>query len=118
MSRGRSVDDVLADAERLLKVWAENPEFALVGVTQESLRAMIDDLRATSASVDDTRMKLMKLTNDQSDKADAVYAIVTRGRTAGRGYFGPNSSQYEQLGGTRSSEKKGGGGSGGKKKTE
>jgi|SRR5205085_12524392 len=117
MSRGKSIDDVLADAERLLRVWAENPEFALSGVTRESLQAMVDDLRSKSTDLDALRMRLTQLVNDANDKADAVNQIVTRGRTAGRGYFGPNSSQYEQLGGTRSSEKKSKG-SGGKKKTE
>lgn len=117
MSRGKSLDKVLADAERLLRVWGENPDFALAGVTREGLQAMVDDLRATNKDVDDTRSKLTRLVNESNDKADAVNQVVTRGRTAGRGYFGPNSSQYEQLGGKRSSEHKPDG-SGGKKKTE
>jgi len=106
MARGKSIDEVLADAEKLLRVWADNPEFALSGVTLVSLQAMVDDLRAKRTQVETTRTQLTKEVNDANDSADAVNAIVTRGRASGRGYFGPNSSQYEQLGGTRTSEKK------------
>jgi hypothetical protein len=106
MTRGKTIDDILAEAERLLRVWAANPDFALAGVTQVSLQAMVDDLRAKRTQVETTRTQLTKQVNEANDSADAVNAIVTRARTAGRGYFGPDSSQYEQLGGTRESEKK------------
>ncbi|MDT5121133.1 MAG: hypothetical protein QOC96_615 [Acidobacteriota bacterium] len=106
MTRGKTIDDILANAEKLLRVWAANPDFALAGVTLVSLQAMVDDLRAKRTQVETTRTQLTKEVNEANDSADAVNAIVTRARTAGRGYFGPDSSQYEQLGGTRDSEKK------------
>ena len=44
--------------------------------------------------------------NQRDDQAYNLNQLVTRARSGFRAVYGPDSSQYEQAGGTRSSERK------------
>ena len=51
-------------------------------------------------------LELTPLRNQRDDLALQLNEVCTRARSGMKGYFGPNSSQYEQAGGTRASERK------------
>jgi hypothetical protein len=67
---------------------------------------MIRDLRANRDQTQQLRTQLTALVNDTNAGGDAVANIITRARSGFRAIFGPDSTQYEQAGGTRASERK------------
>lgn len=106
MPKSKTVDAVLAEAEQIARVWTDNPAFALSGVTLAQFQTMISELRAQQGETEDLRTRLTAALNETNTKSQAVTEIATRARTGIRGYFGPDSTQYEQAGGTRRSERK------------
>jgi hypothetical protein len=110
-----SIDSVLAECERIARVWADNPTFTLGEVTLQSFQTMITDAREKKDQVEDLRMQLTGKTNDLGAKAATLASVRTRALSGFRAIYGPNSKQYEQAGGTPTSERrrpsrKGGGG--------
>lgn len=106
MTRGRTIDDVLRDSEQIARVWEANPTFLMSDVTRASVQTMIDELRQARAQTEDLRTQLTQKVNTANEKASALSSVVTRARAGIKGFFGPDSSQYEQAGGTRTSERK------------
>lgn len=106
MPRGKSLDEIVADGEQIVRAWEANPTFALGEVTLAGLRTMIGDLRETRTQTDELRTQLTRLVNDTNGKADELNTVVTRARSGFRAVYGPDSTQYEQAGGTRASERK------------
>jgi uncharacterized phage infection (PIP) family protein YhgE len=106
MPRGKSIDEVLTESEQIIRVWEANPTFPLGEVTRASMQTMVDNLRAARTQTENLRTQLTQAVNEANSKADDLNAIVTRARSGFRAMYGPDSSQYEQAGGTRASERK------------
>ncbi len=105
-TKGNSFDDIKAQAEQLLRVWNDNDDLALGDLTKAQFKAMVDAFNTTRASVDGMRTQLTKGVNDLNGQATDILGITVRARSVARGQYGPNSTQYDQLGGTRASERK------------
>ena len=118
MPKGKSFDEILSDAERLLRVWNANKKLVLGDdITVVSLQAMVDAFKARRAQTEDLRTQLTRSVNEGGEMANGLSGAYTRGLSGIRAQFGPDSSQYEEAGGTRSSDRKprkpkGSGGSG------
>ncbi|MBP9900748.1 MAG: hypothetical protein V9H26_28695 [Verrucomicrobiota bacterium] len=56
--------------------------------------------------IEDARHELDGLLDNRDDAAAALNGYNTRALSAIRGIFGPESSEYDQAGGTRNSERK------------
>jgi hypothetical protein len=106
MPRKSSIDDVIADGERIIRVWKDNPTFTMGDITLAQLEAKIANLRALRAQVETVRTQLTQLVNQSNDSLVDIGSVTTRARSGFRAFFGPDSSQYEQAGGTRASERK------------
>jgi hypothetical protein len=106
MATKYSFDTVLPESEQIARVWAENPTFALGEVTLASLQSKIRDAQEKRSQVETLRTQLTALTNDLTVQVNELAAITTRARSGFRAFYGPDSTQYEQAGGTRSSERK------------
>lgn len=106
MPRKNSVDEVIADGERIIRVWRENPTFTLGEITLTQLETKITGLRALRGQIETVRTQLTQLVNESNTSLADINNITTRARSGFRAMFGPDSSQYEQAGGTRSSERK------------
>ena len=100
------VDAVLADSERVVRVWTDNPTFTLGEVTLPSLQAKITALRQKRDQLEAVRMQATALTNELNEATAELASINTRARSGVRAVYGPNSTQYEQVGGVRQSERK------------
>ncbi|HEY0004265.1 MAG TPA: hypothetical protein VGB17_05600 [Pyrinomonadaceae bacterium] len=100
------LDAVLSDSEQIARVWTENPTFALGEITLANLQSRITDLREKRDRIEEMRTQLTALTNDLNTQTSDLANINTRARSGFRAVYGPDSSQYEQAGGTRSSERK------------
>jgi hypothetical protein len=99
MPRSKPVDEVLGDAEQIVRVWTDNPTFVLGDLTLTQFQANITNLR-------NLRTQLTAAVNDSSSQTIALSDSITRARGGFRAFFGPDSTQYEQAGGTRRSERK------------
>lgn len=106
MPKNKTIDAILAEAEQIARVWADNPTFSLGELTLTQLQAKIASLRAKRDHVQDLRTQLTAATNDTNTEGDDVNSLITRIRGGIRAVFGPDSNQYEQAGGTRQSERK------------
>ena len=112
-----STESVLADSERLTRVWADNPTFSLGEVTLAGFQAKIAEAKQKREQLEALRMQVTALTNELETRTTELASIRTRALSGFRAVFGPDSTQYEQAGGTRQSEirrstRKGGTGSG------
>jgi hypothetical protein len=101
-----SFDSVIASGEQIARVWQENPTFTLGEVTLVSLQGKITALRQKHDQAETLRTQLTALKNELSELTAEMASINTRALSGYRATYGPNSSQYEQAGGTRSSERK------------
>lgn len=115
-----STEVVLTECERIARVWTENPSFTLGEVTLEGLEAKIAVVRQKRERLEALRMEETAITNELGTLTSELAKIRTRALSGLRATYGPNSTQYEQGGGTRQSEKrkpsrKGGTGTGGSK---
>jgi hypothetical protein len=106
MPKNKTIDAILAEAEQIARVWANNPTFSLGELTLAQLQAKIASLRAKQTHLQDLRTQVTAATNDTNTEGDDVNALITRVRSGIRAVFGPDSNQYEQAGGTRQSERK------------
>lgn len=99
-------DTVLPESEQIARVWAENPSFALGEITLEKLQTKIKDTQEKRNRIETLRTQLTALTNDLNVQVGELAGITTRARSGFRAVYGPDSTQYEQAGGVRSSERK------------
>jgi hypothetical protein len=100
------LDEVIANAERTVRVWEANSTFSLGELTLVKFKSELDELRTLRAQTEEARRQLTNLSNSTNEKADAVNSNVTRALSGVRAVFGPDSTQYEEAGGTRSSERR------------
>jgi DNA repair ATPase RecN len=106
VARKYSVEAVLADTERIERVWTDNPTFTLGEVTLQNLKDKRAALRQKRDQLESLRMQVVALTNDLNSGAAELETIRTRALSGLRAVYGPNSTQYEQGGGTRTSERR------------
>lgn len=106
MPKGKSFDEIVFDADRLIRVWTDNPDLSLGDVTRTSFEAQIAAFKTKRAAVEDLRTQLTRGVNEVNDEGGTIQSINTRALSGARAQFGPDSSVYEQLGGTRASERK------------
>jgi hypothetical protein len=99
-------DSVLTDSEQIARVWTENPTFAMNDITLAKLQTKITDARQKRDQIETLRTQLTALSNELTQQTNELAGINTRARSGFRAFFGPDSTQYEQAGGTRSSERK------------
>jgi len=103
---GKSFDEILADADQLIRVWTANPTLSLGDVTLPMFQTKVTTFRATRAHTEDLRTQLTQSVNDGNAQADEILDLTVRGRGGAKAQFGPDSTQYEQLGGARASDRK------------
>lgn len=98
--------DALAEAAPIINVWTANPEFQMGDITLAKFKTALDSLKEAQAAVESKRAELAALIMERANHAIEVSTLVTRARSGIRAVYGPNSHQYGQAGGTRTSERK------------
>ena len=103
-------DQILQQLDDVIGVWEENPDFGMgPGVTLEKVKTTRAQLETCLMAVQATNRTLTKQIDDRDDCAKLGNEYAVRARKAIQGYFGPDSTQYAQVGGTRASDRKSGG---------
>ena len=88
--------------EALGKISAELP----ADVSVAEITAKIDDLEGAISALDALNAERTRQVNVKGDKAGALSDYLVHVRTSVKAVCGPDSSEYEMVGGTRSSERK------------
>lgn len=102
----KTVDDLIADLEKILRVFRSKSNFAVGDITEATLGTTITSLRSKSSDLENAKTLVSRLVNElNADMTDAGQ-IQTRGLSGIRAAFGPDSSEYEEAGGVRTSERK------------
>jgi hypothetical protein len=110
MKLSTTPDQILQQLDHVIGVWEENPDFGMgPGVTLEKVKATRVQLETCLMDVQATNRTLTKQIDNRDDCAKLGNEYVVRARKAIQGYFGPDSTQYAQVGGTRQSDRKSGG---------
>jgi hypothetical protein len=98
---------VLSQLDQVISAWEANTDFTMnKDVTLNSLKTLRKQLDDCISAVTDKKTELTGLTNDRNESAWRAAELVTRVRSAFRGFYGPNTKQYEQIGGTRTDARK------------
>ncbi len=79
----------------------EEEEWTRASVTALN-KSITDDIQLRA----DLESQLATVNNRLQDNARTGNEVVTRARSLIRGQFGPDSDEYEKVGGTRASERK------------
>lgn len=106
MAASTTTNKVLIDAQKIIDTWAANPTFKLGEVTQAGFTTSRSELETLDNLIETRRNELKGLINDRDDSTKELQALVTRARSGFRATYGPDSTQYDQAGGTRLSEHK------------
>ncbi len=102
MKRSAIPDQILQHLDNVIGVWEENPNFSMgPDVTLEKLKATRVRLDICIMDVQATNRTLTRQIDDRDDCAKLGNEYMVRARKAIQGYFGPDSTQYAQVGGTR-----------------
>src|SRR5437868_15516883 len=106
MPRKVAVDKALGAAEQILRVWEAHPDFTVGEITLTKYKAQVNGLRGKREAVDTTKTELIASTNELNDQAIDVSDVNTRALSDIRAVFGPNSSEYQHAGRTRTDERR------------
>ena len=96
-----SVDRVLADTAQIINAWEANPDYSLGNLTLADLKGKHAALLAAKSAVDTKNTELTALLNQRDQLAGEASGLASRLRSGFRAFYGPDSSQYKQAGGTR-----------------
>jgi hypothetical protein len=102
----QAANSALVAANKVEDVWSKNTQFTMKDVTLVEFKAAIAACETGDDAVEAKRRELTALIN-QRDVANATLKTITSRALSGiRGFFGPDSDEYELAGGTRTSERK------------
>ena len=105
MPSGLSIDRVLADASQIINAWEANPDYSLGNLTLADLKTKQAALLAAKGVVETKNTELTALMNQRDRLGIEMSELASRLRSGFRAFYGPDSPQYKQAGGTRSSER-------------
>ena len=105
MSRA-TYDQLVADAKIALQLWQSHPELKLSEITLAGFQKTEKDFERILDDVKKLESQLGARIAQRDDAAAGISELITRTRSAVRGYFGPDSPEYAQLGCTRASDRK------------
>ena len=101
-----TISRLLIETQKIVDTWTANPGFALGDLTLAQLLEAQNRGSSLSEKVETLRVEMVGLANQRDAAAETLRDMATRARSGFRAFYGPDSTQYEQSGGIRSSERK------------
>jgi hypothetical protein len=99
--------DILTQTQSILEAWKQiNPDLTLGELTQAVLEGELTDSGPILAQINSLETQLIHLRNQRDAIFASMWDKVKRVRSGVKAIYGDDSSQYEMVGGTRSSERK------------
>lgn len=103
---GGSVPKLLQEANEVQQALEKIGDGLPAEISAAEMEAKIAELETAVNELDALNAERTRLVNVKGEKADNVSDYVVRVRAAVKGIFGADSSEYDMVGGTRSSERK------------
>lgn len=99
--------DIMDQATDTLEAWKQiDPNLRVGPLTQQVLADGLAQSRAVQAQIAALEKQLVSLRNTRDGQMAQMWDAVKRLRATVKGVYGDDSSQYELVGGTRTSERK------------
>ena len=106
MAGNVSLDRVVTDAALLINAWKSNPDFKLADIQRTDMEEEVAAIDQDTVQIESLRSQLTLIIDQRDQKARALSQKNTRIRSGFRAFYGPDSPQYKQAGGTPTSERK------------
>ena len=106
MAKMVKVKPTLMNAGSVKIVWEKNPDLKLGNIGFSDFIALYDATDTLDKDYTKKDVELSGIRDTRDNKARDLRAVVTRFRSAARGYYGPDSAEYGQAGGTRESARR------------
>ena len=103
---GGSIPKLLQEANEVRQALEKIGAGLPAEISAAEMGAKIAELETAVSELDALNAERTRLVNVKAEKADAASDYIVRARAAVKGIFGPDSSEYDMIGGTRSSERK------------
>lgn len=99
--------DISKQAQSTLEGWKKiTPATPIGALTPETVAAELAKVQPLLAEIDALDAQLTRIRNQRDVVYDTLWDQVKRIRNGVKAIFGDDSSEYEMVGGTRSSERK------------
>jgi hypothetical protein len=106
MSKNISDNNLATDALSALGFWEQHPDVKLKDATYPAFKRAHEAFKAAADDVVVQEGQLRQAIVERDAQRELVQDVVTRLRSAVRGIYGPDSNEYEQVGGTRARDRK------------
>jgi hypothetical protein len=106
MANKNTPEGVIADATNIIEVMNGNPDFKMKDVSAATMKADTTSASTAIQQINSLELQLTPLRNTRDELIAKLSENCARARAGFKSFYGPNSSQYEQAGGTRKSERK------------
>ncbi len=102
----RSIPKLLQEAGEVRKALEKIGDGLPAEISAAEMETKITELETVVGEVDALNAEKTRLVNVKGDKAEQLSDFIVRARSTVKGIFGADSSEYDMVGGTRSSERK------------
>ena len=106
MARNINPKVTMTEGKTVLTVWTGISSFKMGDVGAKDFNAIYDDAVELNDACDKHELELTGIREHRDDKLRQLNVLITRFRSGMRSTYGPDSPQYEQAGGTRTSNRK------------
>jgi hypothetical protein len=97
--------EIIASADKIRHTWIAHPTFRLGGLTLDDFITAYNAAVELETAVQSKRHELQGLIAKRSNQARALKLLSSRALSGFRAVYGPDSPQYTQAGGTRTSQR-------------
>jgi hypothetical protein len=101
-----SIPKLLQEAHAIKEALEQMGEGVPAGISAAEMADRIAALEGIISELDKVNANRTQLVNSKADVAERVSDYVVQVRSVIKGISGPDSSEYEMVGGTRKSERK------------
>jgi hypothetical protein len=101
-----NANKVKADIDKIIEIMTANTDFVMKDIPLTTIKTDATALADAIKKLDSLDLQATPVRNQRDDLARKLNEVCTRVRAGLKGCYGPNSSQYEQAGGTRAIERK------------
>jgi hypothetical protein len=107
MSNKKYPKDILKQTQTAVEAWKRvDPAFKVGDLTPDQLTAGLAKAASIQAEIDSLETRLTELRNQRDDTFNWFWDALKRLRSAIKGIYGDNSTQYEMIGGKRLADRK------------
>ena len=103
---GGSIPKLLQEAGEIKKALEKISATLPAGISAAEMEAKITALESVISEIDSVNADRTRLINSKGDQAGTLSDFIVQVRLAVKAVCGPDSSEYEMVGGTRASDRK------------